>query len=140
MSNDNELVGNVEHVSLEDDGWARRRAKEALRFVEWEKLRVLNAGCGPGFDSEEFKKAGHYVVGIDFDKRLVDFASEHGFQDEGKVVDLNKRLPFKDNEFDVVFCSEVVEHLPAIEGFFGECNRVLRKGGRLLVTTDNPTY
>ncbi len=129
-----------EHVSMEDDGWARKRAREALKFVQGTGLKVLNAGCGPGFDSEEFKKAGHYVVGADFDKKLVDFALEKGFQQEGKVVDLNGTLPFKDNEFDIVFCSEVVEHLPIISIFLKECNRVLKHGGLLLLTTDNPTY
>ncbi|MAG21766.1 MAG: hypothetical protein CL943_00475 [Candidatus Diapherotrites archaeon] len=129
-----------EHVSLDDDGWARKRAQEALKFVGEQSLRVLNAGCGPGFDSDEFKKAGHYVVGIDFDKKLVDFATKNGFHDEGKVADLLQKLPLKDNDFDVVLCSEVVEHLPLIEPFLKECHRVLKKGGLLLLTTDNPTY
>jgi SAM-dependent methyltransferase len=129
-----------EHVSLEDDGWARRRAREALRFVGGKNQRVLNAGCGPGFDSDEFRKAGHYVVGIDFDRKLVDFAVGRGFQQEGRVADLTRALPFKDNSFDIVFCSEVVEHLPIITNFLGECNRVLKQNGLLLLTTDNPTY
>ena len=134
------LKKNADHVSLEDDGWARKRAKIALEFVEGSNLRILNAGCGPGFDSEEFKKAGHYVVGIDFDKSLVDFALKNGFQQEGKLADLNKEIPFKDNEFDVIFCSEVVEHLPIIHVLLKECKRVLKKGGMLLLTTDNPAY
>ena len=134
------LKKNAEHVSMEDDGWARKRARVALEFVEGRNLRVLNAGCGPGFDSDEFKKAGHYVVGIDFDKKLVDFALKNGFQQEGKIADLNKEIPFKDSEFDVIFCSEVVEHLPIISVFLEECGRVLKKGGTLLLTTDNPTY
>jgi len=134
------LKHGAEHISFKDDGWARRRAQEALRFVKGNGLRVLNAGCGPGFDSEEFKKAGHHVVGIDFDKKMVSFALKNRFQDEGKVADLNKPLPFGDSEFDVVFCSEVVEHLPIIKVFLQECSRVLRKGGLLLLTTDNPAY
>jgi len=129
-----------EHISLKDDGWARKRAKAALEFVEGTGLRILNAGCGPGFDSEEFKKKGHHVVGIDFDRNMVNFALKNGFQQEGKVADLNDVLPFKDREFDVLFCSEVVEHLPIIEVFLRECNRILKKGGLLLLTTDNPTY
>ena len=134
------LKNNADHVSMEDDGWARRRAREALAFVNGKGLRVLNAGCGPGFDSEEFKKAGHHVVGIDFDQKLIDFAAKHGFQQEGKVADLNKKLPFADHEFDVIFCSEVVEHLPILGVFLGECNRILKNDGLLLLTTDNPTY
>ncbi|MCX6799364.1 MAG: class I SAM-dependent methyltransferase [Candidatus Diapherotrites archaeon] len=139
-STNRSLRENAEHISFNDDGWARRRAREALRFIRGSGLRVLNAGCGPGFDSEEFKKAGHYVVGIDFDKKMVDFAKKKGFQQEGKVADLNQKLPFRAGEFDAVFCSEVVEHLPVISVFLQECRRVLRKGGLLLLTTDNPTY
>lgn len=145
MSEDIESISSAlkeskKHISFEDDGWARRRATETFEFIEGKNLKILNAGCGPGFDSEEFKKAGHYVIGIDFDKRLVDFATKKGFQDEGKVVDLNKKLPFKDNEFDAVFCSEVVEHLPIISVFLQECKRVIKKDGLLLLTTDNPAY
>ncbi len=134
------LKENAEHVSMEDDGWARKRAKTALKFLEGKNLRVLNAGCGPGFDSDEFRKAGHYVVGIDFDKSMVDFALKQGFQQESQVADLNEALPFKDGAFDVIFCSEVVEHLPIIGVFLRECKRVLKQGGTLLLTTDNPTY
>ena len=53
---------------------------------------------------------------------------------------LLKRGALSKEEFDVILCSEVVEHLPIINVFLGECSRVLKKGGLLLLTTDNPTY
>ncbi len=119
----------VKHTGEGDDGWARKRALTALKYVKDENLKVLNAGCGYGHDSHEFKKAGHYVIGVDFNKDLVDFAVKNGFQDEGYVCDLNEKLPFSNEEFDVIFCSEVIEHLPIIDTFLEECNRILIGGG-----------
>ena len=46
-------------------------------------------------------------------------------------------LPFKDGSLDVVVCSQVIEHLLDDRKGFGELHRVLRHGGRLLITTDN---
>lgn len=48
------------------------------------------------------------------------------------------RLPFKDNSFDVIICSEVLEHIPDFRGALAEITRVLKPGGRLGVSV--PRY
>ena len=47
------------------------------------------------------------------------------------------RLPFSDDTFDYLICSEVLEHVPDREGMIAEFHRVLRPGGILLLTTPN---
>lgn len=54
--------------------------------------------------------------------------------------DIAHGVPFKDGEFDVVFAGEVVEHLLDTLGFLGECRRILRPRGVLLLTTPNLAY
>lgn len=50
------------------------------------------------------------------------------------VVDLGGPLPFPDNSFDTVLCTQVLEHVPNAELAMGEVARVLRPGGHALVT------
>ncbi len=50
---------------------------------------------------------------------------------------LNDKLPFADASFDIVICQEGIEHMPNQLHLFQEANRVLRLGGRAIVTTPN---
>lgn len=54
------------------------------------------------------------------------------------VVTDGATLPFPDQSFDVVVCAEVLEHAPRWRGIVDECARVLRPGGRLIITTAGP--
>ena len=80
-------------------------------------MMKLNLGCG-----EDIRKG---YVNLDYVKHLgVD-----------KVHDLNKLpYPFKDNSFDEIYASHVLEHLD-VEwfAFIKELNRLLKKGGRIIV-------
>ena len=48
-----------------------------------------------------------------------------------------EELPFSDGEFDLVLCSQVIEHLLDVDAGLRELARVLRPGGTLILTTDN---
>lgn len=89
--------------------------------------RLLDIGCREGAQSEEFRKMGYDVTSVDIDSDY----------DHCQLVDCNRRLPFPDAAFDVVWSSEVLEHLidPAFSA--SEMRRVLRVGGRMVVTTPN---
>lgn len=52
-------------------------------------------------------------------------------------VDLNQPLPLENALFDTVVTSEVIEHLENPRAVFRELNRVLKSGGRLILTTPN---
>ncbi|MBL0340959.1 MAG: class I SAM-dependent methyltransferase [Bacteroidetes bacterium] len=57
---------------------------------------------------------------------------------DSKAVDIiydGINIPFPDNEFDIIFCTEVMEHVPNPEHFLSEINRVLQSGGVLIMTT-----
>jgi len=62
------------------------------------------------------------------------------FQAQGLIchrVDMNEEMPFEPDSFDAIVSVEGVEHLENPFLFVRECNRVLKPGGRLLVTTPN---
>lgn len=96
---------------------------------------ILDAGCLDGTVAEAMLRAGNTVHGIDACSAAVEKASAKGIA--ATVGDLEQPLPYADSTFDLVFAGEVIEHLFAVGAFLAECRRVLRPGGRIIVTTPN---
>jgi len=64
--------------------------------------------------------------------------SEHGIADaEVRVANITGKLPLADSEADILYCSEVLEHIPDIDAMIAEMQRVVRPGGYVLMTTPN---
>lgn len=124
---------NVDSAIIDD------RAKKSLRLMREipnRPKKVLDVGCGTGFFTSKIKKVtGAEVYGIDISKKALKLARKHGIRTG--LADLNKRFPFKDGEFDMVNCGEVIEHMYNPDNLLREINRVLKKGGYLVITTPN---
>jgi len=122
------------------DEWAKKRAKTSLMFIPYGS-RILNLGCGRGFESSEFLLADreNLVSGCDISENALINAIP--IQNETKQVDLNKiPYPYETESFNVLYASELIEHLPLIEPFLKECFRILKTEGRLILTTNNPAF
>jgi SAM-dependent methyltransferase len=86
---------------------------------------VLDVGCGRK-PYRDFVPARNYV-GVDIDTPVTRaLAAADVFYD-------GRRLPFPDQQFDAVFCSQVLEHVFTPDEFLAEIHRVLRPGGTLLL-------
>ena len=61
---------------------------------------------------------------------------------KGDITDLRDVLPLfrAHGEFDVIVAGDVIEHLTDLRNFFEYCNRLLKTGGKLVITTPNPFY
>jgi 2-polyprenyl-3-methyl-5-hydroxy-6-metoxy-1,4-benzoquinol methylase len=101
-------------------------------------LEVLDVGCGAGINSQAIRAKGHRVTGVDISAAAVEKYRALGFP--GRVMDLEEGLAFADGAFDLVFCSEVIEHLRFPETLVHEVFRVLRPGGRLVLSTPNSAF
>lgn len=112
-------------------------------------FRILDVGCGSGRHTCAASRLKEVVsVGSDINyddvvearKRLI-YDEELGEQGGGiwetPVVDIT-RLPFRDDSFDLVICSEVLEHILDHETAVSEVVRVLRPGRDLVVSV--PRY
>ena len=99
--------------------------------------RVLEAGCGEGYGGQVLADAGAALVaGLDLDLATLRHAA--GAYPRVPVAAANLvALPVADGAVDLVVSSQVVEHLWDQDQFVAECARVLRPGGRLVVTTPN---
>jgi len=101
--------------------------------------KFLDVGCGLGYFSVRAGKLGARVYGIDIGDKLIDICRKK--YPKGKfLVASGARLPFKDNSFDVVLCTEVIEHVNSQKKVISEIFRVLKKDGYIIVTTPNKLF
>jgi SAM-dependent methyltransferase len=98
-------------------------------------LRILDAGCGTGRNLIEFASLGD-PRGIDSSPEAIDFCRRRGVggATEGRL----ESLPFADGSFDLIFATDVLEHLEDDRRVMGELWRVAAPGARLLATV--PAY
>jgi SAM-dependent methyltransferase len=102
-------------------------------------LRVLDAGCGSGPLAGALSARGAVVTGFDVSEAMVDLARRRlGADADLHVADLAAPLPFGDAEFDVVAASLVLHYLQDWAGPLAELRRVLKPGGRLIVSVNHP--
>jgi ubiquinone/menaquinone biosynthesis C-methylase UbiE len=100
----------------------------------------LDAGCGDGRYLAAVARAhgAARIVGTDISERILATARSAAVPFEPELARANlESLPFGDAEFDLVLCSQVVEHLLDVDAGLGELARVLRPNGTLILTTDN---
>jgi len=85
---------------------------------------LLDVGGGPGYFADAFTRAGATYFSIDVDSDLADESGRHR-----RVVGTGAQLPFRDEAFDVVYSSNVLEHVAEPWTVAEEMLRVLRPGG-----------
>jgi 2-polyprenyl-3-methyl-5-hydroxy-6-metoxy-1,4-benzoquinol methylase len=101
-------------------------------FSGWPRGRVLEMAAGSGAFASRLLDLGFTVEACDL------FPDQ--FRVPGvpiKFADLSKRLPYDDGSFDLLSCLEGVEHLEDQFAFIRECWRIIRPGGRMLLSTPN---
>jgi SAM-dependent methyltransferase len=129
-----------EHYDMEDRHWwfrSRRRVIWALieRAAPPPSPRILDAGCGTGRNLVDFATIGP-AEGVDLSPQAVDFCRQRGL--DGVRQAAIEELPFEDGRFDLMFATDVIEHLEDDGPALAELRRVSAPGGRLIITV--PAY
>lgn len=128
-----------------EDLWERLPAERDLPHVPERRAlmlehvrpgsRVLDLGCGDGAFAGAAAAAGGLVTGVD----VAEAALRRGRAAHPDVVfrlaPCEGPLPLPDAAFDVVWASEVIQHVADTARFLSEVRRVMRPGAVLLVTT-----
>jgi len=103
---------------------------------------VLDAGCGHGWYCSWLLANGARVVGVDRSARMADLAAARVGSSariiHGDISDLRHVLA--DAVFDVVLSSLMLHYVTDVGKAFGEFARLLRPGGRLVLSTHHPTH
>jgi len=124
---------------LEEKYWwfaAMREITDAVaaRQLRQSNLRILDAGCGTGFNLEYYgAQTDREVYGLDIADAALRHVQKRGFRriTQASITD----IPFKSGMFDMVFSFEVVTQTPTPVHHLAlrEMNRVLKPGGHLFI-------
>jgi 2-polyprenyl-3-methyl-5-hydroxy-6-metoxy-1,4-benzoquinol methylase len=111
---------------------ARRRVALMTRMYNGKSF--LDIGCNLGFVTNQARERGLSATGLEMNQMVVDFAKCIFTECEFICSSLEKsNLP--SSNFDLVYCSEVVEHVIEVGDFLSEIKRVMRPSGLLYLTT-----
>lgn len=102
------------------------------------KIKVLDLGCGTGRISIMLKEKGYSVVGADISTVAIEQLNKRGL--EGFVHDVKEAIPSEDNQFDVVFATDLLELVPDIYLFLSEVRRVTKNNGVFVFTMPNLSW
>lgn len=102
--------------------------------------RVLDAGCGSGPLTAALQAKGAIMTGIDSSPAMIELARQRlGTDADLHVADLSEPLPFDDAVFDDVVASLVLHYLEDWAAPLRELRRVLRGGGRVILSVPHPS-
>ncbi len=101
--------------------------------------RVLDLGCGTGRFTAELARAGADPVGIEVAQAALGRALARHPGHDFRLAPIDGPLPLDDGSFELVWASEVIEHVADTATWLSEVRRVLVPRGRLLLSTpDHP--
>jgi SAM-dependent methyltransferase len=129
-----------EHFDMEDrHWWFRSRRRVIWAFIHRAQPppfpRILDAGCGTGRNLMDFQTLGP-AEGVDLSKEAIEFCQRRGLHGVREAP--IEQLPYEDGRFDLLFATDVIEHLPDDGPALAELRRVAAPGAALIITV--PAY
>ena len=122
------IIG-IPHIQL------RLRSRKIMNNIPTGPLKMLDAGFGTGVYSLVLGNRMKDIVGVDLDKNKVSFIKKQAISSNIHFEEMDiTNLRFSDSSFDLIVCSDVLEHIHDDELAFSELARVLRNGGTLILT------
>jgi SAM-dependent methyltransferase len=101
---------------------------------ETKEKKVLDIGCGTGWELFKYKQKGWKVAGVEPSKAACDTGNKQGLNIfNGTLLDAN----FQENEFDLIISSHSFEHIPNPNETMMEIKRILKDGGELIMSIPN---
>jgi ubiquinone/menaquinone biosynthesis C-methylase UbiE len=118
-------------------GEHRSRYRFAAQFVAGQ--RVLDVACGSGFGLELLSEAGARPLGVDYAGETL-LEVRRNLPHSSLLRADAMRLPLQSASIDQVVSFETIEHVPDARALVHEVRRVLKQGGRLVLSTPNRAF
>jgi SAM-dependent methyltransferase len=109
-------------------------------LVGSEPLDVLDVGCAQGTLALMLAEKGHRVTAVDLRSEFLDYARSRYERGEVRFIQANVLADQLEGQFDFVFANQIIEHLVYPSQLVDSLRKLLRPGGRLVVTTPNHSY
>lgn len=100
-------------------------------------LRILNIGGGDSSDVWYLAERNEVEV-LDGSRVAVEQAQAHGVK--GTIADVSKRLPYEDNQFDIVMLKDILEHIYNPMHLLKEAKRIVKESGYIVISLPNHFY
>ncbi len=118
-----------------------KKTEDILNFLKkinpgkfYSGKKILDVGCSNGEFLYHAKKSGFETFGVELNKRTADISAKNGIRVfNGLLQDAG----FKSDFFDSIFLGDIIEHVLSPGDFVKECNRLMRRGGIIVVSTPN---
>jgi 2-polyprenyl-6-hydroxyphenyl methylase/3-demethylubiquinone-9 3-methyltransferase len=105
--------------------------------------RVLDVGCGGGLLSEALAREGAQVTALDLSPDLIEIAKLHllesGLTVDYRLQSVEALADVEPGSFDAITCMEMLEHVPDPGSVLAACEKLLKPGGRIFLSTLNRT-
>ncbi|MFQ5601806.1 MAG: class I SAM-dependent methyltransferase [bacterium] len=111
------------------------RRKFVLGFIQESRGWFLDLGCNCGYYLSSYHNG--QAVGVDIALSVLQIAHERNPTAYILQGDAQNLGIFRSDSFDSILCSEVIEHVPDPQQVLYECHRILKRGGKILLTTPN---
>ena len=119
-----------------EDNISRKAFYESVINIDMEGKEVLDLACGDGQDIPFYRSMRANCYGLDSSEELIKIANDT-LEGDFIVGDMRK-LPYKDDSFDVVLSKYALGTVEDIETVFSEVERVLKPGGTFVYLTTHP--
>jgi SAM-dependent methyltransferase len=126
---------------FEKENWWYRAKRDLFRRILKKFNRRFNhsldLGCGVGTNLQVLREFSNKVVGIDYSQKALVYSKDKGYS---KTIKMSaEHLKFKENTFDLILCSDVIEHIDDKKAL-DEIYRVLRPKGILIFSVPAHNY
>lgn len=118
--------------------WHTRKLHVVMSNIPDYPSSILDVGCASGWFLSRIKKKFPKAkcVGIDLYRDAIQFGKKKYPKITFKVADAHK-IPYKSKTFDLVICTEVLEHIKDPEAALKEIKRILKKNGSAIIELDS---
>jgi SAM-dependent methyltransferase len=122
----------------DDDYWSVKKALE-MHVENKKAAKILEIGSGLGYLTYALNKADYKVIGLDVSQTAVDEAAKT-FGDNYICKDLFEYSESNPGSYDIVILTEVIEHVGKPLNFISAIIKLLKPGGRAIITTPNKSF
>jgi len=108
-----------------------------LNQLSLEKRNILDIGCYDGTFLSLVKKRNNNFFGLEASDWGVERSGQKGIEVTQYFFDDKTNMPYEDNIFDFIVAGEIIEHIYDTDYFLSEIMRILKPGGKILISTPN---
>ena len=119
------------YTAMQEESEYVRINKELVveHFRDVHCKKILDLGCGYGWYTNYFSSVGAEVIGCDGSAKMLELAKEKYPECNFECFDIEEKIPYENNSFDLVFCNQVIMDVNNFDKLFEEAYRILNVGG-----------